>query len=59
MALRRLFLSASAMRPLVASVADARVSQVMLMSGKSGFDDKGHAIEAAYIRVREETDGRG
>jgi hypothetical protein len=31
----------------------------MLMSGKSGFDDKGHAIEAAYIRVREETDGRG
>lgn len=57
MALRRLFLSASAMRPLVASVADARVSQVMGLAGKSGFDDKEHAMEAAYIRVSEEGEG--
>jgi len=57
MALRRLFLSASAMRPLVASVADARVSQVMGLAGKSGFDDKEHAMEAAYIRVSEEEKG--
>ena len=42
------------MRPLVASVADARVSQVMGLAGKSGFDEKEHAMEAAYIRVSEE-----
>jgi len=55
MALRRLISSSSAsMRPTLAAAVTVRSAPAMRMSGKSSFDDKEHAMEDMYIRVRGE-----